>query len=103
MAMGRYVLRDPTTGQEKWTIHLECPKCSKNLSLVTDKKPFEVTDHGIITGEPIRCAWEGDFGEHTCNWAAELEPPKKTEGHQMVPDMQGIQPEIQIDAIMREV
>lgn len=69
-------------GEPSWMVLMLCPACQQNLKLESAKKPFEVSERGIETGEVIKCSyWLQDVDGYTgmCPFRGELEPPKKPE------------------------
>jgi len=72
---------DPS--KQHWTILMMCPCCQQTLRIDSAKKPIEVTERGIETGEPISCSyWLDDVDGYTgmCPFRnAEFQPPKNPE------------------------
>lgn len=91
-----------TDAPDHWEIFLLCPCCQQHLRIDTKKKPIEITEHGIETGEPIACgAWLQDVEGYTgyCPFKAELEPPKTPEYGEVLTDL-GLQ-RVRVDAWIR--
>ena len=75
-------LQPNANGEPSWMILLMCPACHQTLRLESSKKPFEVSERGVETGEPISCSyWLKDVDGYTgdCPFKGELQPPKKPE------------------------
>jgi hypothetical protein len=87
---------------DHWWVLLLCPCCQTNLRIDSAKKPININERGIETGEPIACGnylndVEGFTG--TCPFRAELEPPPKPEFIEISNDL-GIQ-RVKVDAWIR--
>jgi hypothetical protein len=86
-----------------WMILLMCPVCQQTLRLESSKKPIEVTERGIETGEPISCTyWLDDVDGYTgyCPFRdAEFQPPKKVEYGEVRTDAGVVK--VKIDAWIR--
>lgn len=70
-----YCIKDGDTGRDLWTLHVECPKCRRNLTIECTKKKLEIGSETLAV-EPFSCTWHGDFGSLTCGFRAAIEPPR---------------------------
>ena len=88
--------------KEYWLLLLTCPKCQNVLRLDNQKKPFEVSERGVETGEPIFCTWpvDQDGYKGACPWGAELQPPNRPFKIPMT-NLAGELVEVKIDALIR--
>lgn len=69
---------------DRWMLITICPACGQGLRIDTNKKPLQVTAHGLETGEPIACGYflkDHDGYTGMCPFRAELQPfpPDKPE------------------------
>jgi len=93
---------DEDPSKQRWTIYLMCPACHQTLRLDSEKKPFEVTERGIETGEPIGCSyWLHNVDGYTgmCPFRGELQPPKSPEWGEVRTDVGVVR--VKIDAWIR--
>lgn len=102
-----YQKTDPETDQPYWELLIMCPRCRNTLRLDSRKKPIEISDRGLETGEPIRCTYpvEADGYKGRCPWGAEFQPPP-TKDKLIIPmtDARSGQPGMcKIDALIRNV
>jgi len=70
---------------DRWMLIMMCPACHQGLRIDTAKKPIEISDFGIETGEPIACTYilsgstEHDGYRGLCPFRGEFQPPKAPE------------------------
>lgn len=83
-----------------WMIIFTCPKCHTPLRLGTDKKPIQITEKGIETGEPLGCPNEHhEFGP--CGWRGEFAPPPQRMDVNFV-NTDGKRGRVRIDAVIKK-
>jgi hypothetical protein len=91
-----YCIKDGKTGRDLWTLHVECPKCRRNLTIECTKKALEIGPD-TLSIEPFACTWHGDFGQLTCGFKAAIEPPKANQ--KMTVDHNGVKR--RVDGVFR--
>jgi hypothetical protein len=99
---GYKVVEQGREDKTEWTILIICPECGRNLKLDSTEKKLKVDERGLELAEPMACPWPGEFST-PCNFQVMLEPPKRSEKTAVVTTLQGVNREVQIDAVAKRV